>query len=188
MPVEAADADAFFSGGWHNQANPYDVNGEDGVTPRDALAIINYLAAHPGQTALPSRGAAAPPFYDVNADGACTPLDALLVINFLERARLATAEGEADAPLAVADSGCSAIGRLQAADASKTPPNTSPLHGSISSGNAPRLLAQSRRLGQDQAPAARGETQLDDAELGLHAVFPNLDAVLAFVAQGQAGS
>jgi len=187
MPVEATNADAVFSGGWHHQADPYDVNGEDGVTPRDALAIVNYLNAHPGQTSLPSRSAAAPPFYDVNADGACTPHDALLVVNFLERARLATAEGEADTLPAIGNLGVLTLDRPQATDLAKTPHNASPPHGSISSGKAPNLLAAPRRLVQDPAPATRGETQHDDSELGLAAVFPDLDAVLALVAQRQAG-
>ena len=32
---------------WHNAAVPCDVNGVDGVTPLDALLIVNYLNAYP---------------------------------------------------------------------------------------------------------------------------------------------
>ncbi|WP_182866978.1 dockerin type I domain-containing protein [Rhodopirellula sp. JC639] len=65
---------------FHNDDNPYDVDGNGEVTPRDALAIINYLNIYgPGPV-----GPGDPGFgYDVNGDGQVTALDALLVINIL---------------------------------------------------------------------------------------------------------
>jgi len=185
--ASAPDAAAASSSSWHNAAHPCDVNGADGVTPRDALAVINYLDAHPAETSLPNRSTAEPPFYDVNEDGACTPLDALRVINFLDQARLATAEGEADALLAVVDEEYLEIGRSPAAETSKTLSDTSPPRRPTSSENAPQLLAKPHRLAQDQGSAVWGEISLDDSGLGLDAVFPDLDAVLALVAQGPTG-
>ena len=58
---------------WRNPVNPIDVNGTDGVTPFDALVIVNYINAHPGNPSLPSLQVVSPPFYDVNGDAACTP-------------------------------------------------------------------------------------------------------------------
>lgn len=70
---------------FHNDDNPYDVDGNGTVSPLDALAIINYLNLYgPGPV-----GPGDPGFgYDVNGDGQVTALDALLVINrlnFLQR-------------------------------------------------------------------------------------------------------
>lgn len=71
---------------WHNYDNPVDVNNRDGVSPLDALTVINELDAH--RFSDPATGrlvspATPPPFYDVNNDGFVSPLDALLVINAL---------------------------------------------------------------------------------------------------------
>lgn len=65
---------------FHNDDDPYDVDGNGAVTPLDALAIINYLNVYgPGPV-----GPGDPGFgYDVNGDGEVTALDALLVINYL---------------------------------------------------------------------------------------------------------
>ncbi len=68
---------------WQNPDNPYDVNGIDGVTPLDALLIVNYINRHIGEPVLPGVVQAPPPFYDVNGDNLCTAHDMLLVINFL---------------------------------------------------------------------------------------------------------
>jgi hypothetical protein len=71
---------------WHNFNNPFDVNGVDGVTPIDALLIINELTDRIFSDRMTGRlqeVAAPPPFLDVNNDGIAAPLDALLVINAL---------------------------------------------------------------------------------------------------------
>jgi len=77
---------------WHNPANGLDVNGRDGVTPIDALLVINdlnhavYRDPATGRLPVPSTSPTAPPpFLDVNNDGFVSPLDALLVINQLNR-------------------------------------------------------------------------------------------------------
>lgn len=67
---------------FHNPESPYDVNGDDQVTPLDALLILN---------AISQNGAAGPisdfqppgRYWDVNGDGMITPLDALLILNYL---------------------------------------------------------------------------------------------------------
>ncbi|QDV86367.1 Dockerin type I repeat protein [Stieleria magnilauensis] len=65
---------------FHNDDNPYDVDGNGTVTPLDALAIINYLNIYgPGPVGPGDPGYG----YDVNGDGQVTALDALLVINIL---------------------------------------------------------------------------------------------------------
>ena len=80
---------------WQNPVNPLDVDGLDGVTPRDVLVTINYLNERAGDSELPPRAADSPPFYyDVNGDQRCTAHDALLVINYLSSGPSASAEGE----------------------------------------------------------------------------------------------
>ncbi|WP_149499931.1 Ig-like domain-containing protein [Roseiconus lacunae] len=65
---------------FHNDDNPYDVDGNGTISPIDALAIINFLNRYgPGPVGPGDPGYG----YDVNKDGQVTPLDALLVINIL---------------------------------------------------------------------------------------------------------
>jgi hypothetical protein len=90
MPIGSQSANP-----WHNSSNPLDVNGEDGVTLLDVLAVINRLNVLPPETPLEATREPSAPFYDVNNDGICSPLDALLVINYLEDSSVGTAEGEA---------------------------------------------------------------------------------------------
>ena len=81
--------------GWHNEANPLDVSGDGVVEPLDALIIINYINAHPGEVALPAPGSTPHWYYDVTNDEVCTALDALIVINYLNAQSQPLAEGEA---------------------------------------------------------------------------------------------
>jgi hypothetical protein len=67
---------------WQNSLNKFDVNKVDGVTPLDALNIINELNTNGPHSLAPPNGDPAF-FYDVNGDNAITPLDALLIINHL---------------------------------------------------------------------------------------------------------
>lgn len=67
---------------FHNPNSPYDVNGDDEVTPLDALLILNAISRNGGggpisQFDPPGR------YWDVNGDGQITPLDALLILNYL---------------------------------------------------------------------------------------------------------
>jgi hypothetical protein len=86
---------------WINFQNIYDVNARDGVTPIDALLIINELNRktyfHPETNLLfPRRPEGLEYYFDVTGDGKITPLDALRVINFLNRQSAANGEGPSD--------------------------------------------------------------------------------------------
>ncbi|MEM9826795.1 MAG: dockerin type I domain-containing protein [Planctomycetota bacterium] len=68
----------------HNYHNPFDVDDEGTVTPRDVHHIINYLNQHgPGPVGPESL----PEMMDVNADGLITAVDALLVVNRINQNR-----------------------------------------------------------------------------------------------------
>ncbi len=82
--------------GWHNSANPLDVNGDGLVVALDVLLIVNELNAQ-GNGPLPTRTTSEPPYLDVNNDGQLQPLDALMIINEINR-RL-NGEGELPAQL-----------------------------------------------------------------------------------------
>jgi hypothetical protein len=71
---------------WRNEANPLDVNGDGSVTPRDVLALVNWLNSRAGQPLeLPAEPEASDFMLDVSDDGRCSPLDVLLVVNELNR-------------------------------------------------------------------------------------------------------
>jgi cyclophilin family peptidyl-prolyl cis-trans isomerase len=73
---------------FHRVENPPDVDGEDGVTARDALLIINAMFAQGGEIDLTDGGPTGlNPMhaYNVNGDLRITALDALQVINALAR-------------------------------------------------------------------------------------------------------
>jgi len=94
--VMAAESEASeASNVWQNPADRFDVNGDQVVTPRDVLLIVNHLEAFADGASLPWRSEASPPYYDVDGDSNCTALDALLVINRLEYGAPPAAEGEA---------------------------------------------------------------------------------------------
>jgi hypothetical protein len=73
----------------HNDDNPLDVNGDEAITPLDALLIINELNSpqyiDPQSGRIISSPPANSPFPDVNDDGFLAPIDAILIINFLNR-------------------------------------------------------------------------------------------------------
>lgn len=70
---------------WQNPVNRLNVNAQDGVTPIDALLVINHLGIDLTQpNGIPaSLVAGSPPLVDVNGDNVVSPIDALLVINAL---------------------------------------------------------------------------------------------------------
>ncbi len=70
----------------HNDANPYDVDGDGFLTPLDPLIIINYINNNGiGPIEEPGEGESALPDLDVDGDGEVTPLDILILINRLNR-------------------------------------------------------------------------------------------------------
>ncbi|HBJ37806.1 MAG TPA: hypothetical protein DDZ51_24225 [Planctomycetaceae bacterium] len=67
---------------FHNPERPFDVNGDDEVTPLDALLILQAISEFGGTGSIddfPPPGR----FWDVNGDGLITPLDSLLILNYL---------------------------------------------------------------------------------------------------------
>jgi hypothetical protein len=82
---------------WHNTLHALDVSnssadGVDGIVAAgDALAVINYINAHVGQSAIPPGAAFGPPYIDTfnsakgdfSGDNIIAPADALAVINFI---------------------------------------------------------------------------------------------------------
>ncbi|MEM9825959.1 MAG: choice-of-anchor Q domain-containing protein [Planctomycetota bacterium] len=86
---------------WQNFINPSDVDGNGGVTPADALRILN--AIRRGDVVVDSETTLLPPastdletmlYYDQNGSGTITPLDALRVLNQVRRQNSSGGEGE----------------------------------------------------------------------------------------------
>ena len=70
----------------HNDANPYDVDGDGFLTPLDPLIIINYINNNGvGPIDEPGEGESALPDLDVDGDGVVSPLDILILINRLNQ-------------------------------------------------------------------------------------------------------
>lgn len=81
---------------FQNQDAPFDVNGEDGVTARDALIVINAIARRLTDQLDPSTESPDGFFIDVNGDYRATALDALQVINQLARVSSSTSSPETE--------------------------------------------------------------------------------------------
>jgi hypothetical protein len=109
---------------FHNEQNPYDVNGDGQVNPLDALLVINSMSRNGGPgpiTDFPSPDR----FYDVNGDGMITALDALLIINFLNRKN--RGEGEPVKPQGVAAPDVAPTGNIATGPSTQAPStNSSP--------------------------------------------------------------
>lgn len=101
---------------YHNDNDPYDVDGDGKLTPLDPLLIINHINKRGiGPLPPPGEGEGKQPDLDVDGDGSVTPLDILILINRLNRFNLDSggnspqsgsasngmpkAEGESTAPL-----------------------------------------------------------------------------------------
>ena len=110
-----------------NPVIPYDVSGEGDITPADALYIISYINAHPGNTSLPT--ASPPPFYNVSGDDGITPLDVLLVISYINSHPPGAAEAEASPTTSSSASGLTPTKPDTNAglDASSRDPSLSPM-------------------------------------------------------------
>ena len=69
---------------YHNDANPYDVNGDGVLTPLDPLVLINYINDKGvGPISAPGEGEDSVPDLDVDGDGEVSPIDILILINKL---------------------------------------------------------------------------------------------------------
>lgn len=81
---------------YHNDINPYDVDGDGRITPLDPLIIINHINSR-GMGPLPpgAEGEEGPrPNIDVDGDGNVSPIDILILINRLNRQMEEEAEGD----------------------------------------------------------------------------------------------
>ncbi|MEM9827674.1 MAG: RHS repeat-associated core domain-containing protein [Planctomycetota bacterium] len=78
---------------WQNPVNRFDVSNLGGVTPLDALLILNEIrreSVHDRATTqlfAVTEEVGPPPFYDVTGDNRITPLDSLQVLNEIRRNR-----------------------------------------------------------------------------------------------------
>ncbi len=70
---------------WLNDSKTLDVNGDNSITPLDALLVINQLnLSLNGDSLFDSKAVISSPYiFDVNGDDIVSPLDVLLIINFL---------------------------------------------------------------------------------------------------------
>ena len=81
---------------WHNAIRAWDVDGDDHVSPIDALQIVNDLNSRGSRQLSNPNTADVPPYLDVNNDGFVSPLDVLIVVNYINASGL-NEEGEASA-------------------------------------------------------------------------------------------
>jgi hypothetical protein len=81
---------------WQNKVNRFDIDGDQAVSPLDALVLVNLINANTfpnGQ--LPARGSTQPDgFFDPNGDNILGPLDVLSLINEINHGSRAAGEGE----------------------------------------------------------------------------------------------
>jgi len=81
---------------WQNVLQPLDVNADGGISPIDALIVINDLNAHGARPLSSGGGQGAQPIagngqlLDVDGDQFVSPRDALMIINTLDQAAAAT--------------------------------------------------------------------------------------------------
>ncbi len=69
---------------YHNDVNPYDVDGDGVLTPLDPLVLINYINSRGvGPIEKPGEGEDSLPDLDVDGDGEISPIDILILINKL---------------------------------------------------------------------------------------------------------
>jgi len=78
-----------------NPANRFDVDGNDQVTPRDVLLVVNAVNAL-ASSGAGGEGEGSLIFLDVNGDRAVTPMDALQVVNYLNNWGYGPGQGEGE--------------------------------------------------------------------------------------------
>ncbi len=82
---------------WHNYASPLNVDGDQGISPLDVLAIVNYLNSNLSKDLFTATVPSPPIYIDTDDDQTVSPLDVLLVINFLNNRVTVSGEGEGEA-------------------------------------------------------------------------------------------
>ena len=90
-----------------NPLNPFDVNSDGEVTPRDVLITINHLNRHGSTSTDELTGAE--PFLDTNDDDFISSLDVLRIINHLNRDSEDVASDESDTVEVIADDVAQAV-------------------------------------------------------------------------------
>ena len=71
---------------YHNDINPFDVDGDGSLTPLDPLIIINHINNNGiGPIEAPGEGEGPLPDLDVDGDGQVSPIDILILINKLNQ-------------------------------------------------------------------------------------------------------
>ncbi|MEM8734731.1 MAG: dockerin type I domain-containing protein, partial [Planctomycetota bacterium] len=79
--IEPLESRQLLASDFTNPVITRDVNGDDAVSPLDALIVINELHRRGGPSVLPDAPPTVEAFIDVSGDGHVSALDALLVIN-----------------------------------------------------------------------------------------------------------
>ena len=82
------------TGDWHNLFLAEDINGDQIVSPLDALLIVNFLNSDSNPLVSLFPPALPRVYLDTDNNGIVSPIDALLVVNYLNRNSQAVAEGE----------------------------------------------------------------------------------------------
>jgi hypothetical protein len=79
---------------WHNQRDPFEVDGLGFVSGLDVLLPTNYINSHLNVVPLPLAPLVVSAFCDVNNDGYCTASDVLAVFGRVNELIGESAEGE----------------------------------------------------------------------------------------------
>ena len=108
---------------YHNDIDPYDVDGDGKLTPLDPLLIINHINNRGiGPLPPPGEGEGKQPDLDVDGDGAVTPLDILILINRLNRFNQGSGEYSPPSGPAGGPAGGTAGGAMPKAEGESTAP------------------------------------------------------------------
>jgi len=182
---------------WQNADLSQDVDGNELVTPLDALVLIRQLMVN-GASSLPESGPtstdASPSFLDVSGDNLASPLDVLMVINFLCANRSTSGEGESaqqpfsgsatESPLLLTPPENTFLASESEVDFSM--PLLEQDEGAVDDGESTPVQAVIRDLGQDML-ASDGDRRMEADCLDLRgrtdATFTELDALLPDIAE-----
>jgi hypothetical protein len=141
---------------WRNPVDPADVTGDGHTAPLDALVLINYLNAYPGQSSLPSAPVVPPPYYDVDGNGQVTAADVLMVINILNAAsQQGSGASAGEGAPAVPPAGSGAEGESLAGTSSAASTRSTLAEQRVAPANAPTHAANDTSVWTRRPPPAR---------------------------------
>jgi hypothetical protein len=146
---------------WQNKVTRFDVNGDNEISPTDALVILIDMNANGArQLVAPQQGVSAPPPYvDVTGDGYLSPLDPLTVIielNRLNRLTPAAARSVSPPPAASLSSSPSLSSSLSSPAVQSVRPHAS-------KGAVPQQLVRAAATDVAFALAAWDDERIDSA-------------------------